>query len=245
MSRAARQISETGIYHVVFRGINKQDIFEEDADYKKMLEILKNIKEDIQFDIYVYCFMSNHVHLLIKENKPGEISSIMKRLLTAYVMWFNKKYDRTGALIAGRYKSQPVDVDDYFLCVIRYIHQNPVKAKIVESLDMYKWSSYGAYSGKKDDITSTDFVYGLLSKEQFEEFHRQEEREVFIVDDKIKLTDEAIRRAIITEYEVEPMEIGSLPRKNRNALITALKEKYSIRQIERVCGISRGIIAKR
>lgn len=244
MSRIARQISDSGIYHVVFRGINKQDIFEEAADYKKMLEILKSIKEDIQFEIYVYCFMSNHVHLLLKENKQGEISSIMKRLLTTYAMWYNKKYYRTGALIAGRYKSQPVDVDDYFLCVVRYIHQNPVKAKMVESVDMYKWSSYGAYIDKNDCITSTDFVYSLLPKEQFEEFHRQEEREVFIVDDKIKLTDEAIRRAIITEYEVEPMEIGGLPKKNRNALLAALKEKYSIRQIERVCGISRGIISR-
>ena len=130
MSRLARQISSTGLYHIIFRGVNKQHIFEEDADYLKLLGILKQLKTEMNFKIYVYCFMSNHVHILLHEKEMGQISLIMKRTLTKYARWFNIKYSRSGALIANRYKSQPVEVDPYFLNVVRYIHQNPLKAKI-------------------------------------------------------------------------------------------------------------------
>lgn len=244
MSRAARQTSETGIYHVVFRGINRQDIFEENLDYEKLLEIMKDIREDINYEIYVYCLMSNHVHLMIKEHNPGEISLIMKKLLTRYVMWYNKKYERIGPLIAGRYKSVPIEIDDYFLCAVRYIHQNPVKSGIVESIEEYPWSSYGTYCGKEDGITSKDFINEMFSGNDFKKFHQTDEREVFIVDDKIKLTDSAIRRAIMKEFDMEPKEISALSKKDRNIVISALKEKYTIREIERITGISRGIISR-
>ena len=85
----AREISESGLYHIVFRGVNKQHIFEEDTDYEKLMEILLNLKVEMEYEIYAYCFMSNHVHILLKENKKGEISQIMKRLLTKYARWYN------------------------------------------------------------------------------------------------------------------------------------------------------------
>ena len=245
MSRVSRKISETGIYHIVFRGINKQDIFEEPSDYEKLLEIIRNIKKDINFEIYVYCLMSNHVHLMLKESKAGEISLIMKRLLTSYVMWYNKKYGRTGSLIAGRYKSMPIEIDEYFLCVVRYIHQNPIKAGIVDNLNEYRWSSFRAYNGKEDGITSREFVNDMLPFDEFMDFHMEEEKEVFIVDDKIRLTDYAIRRSIIKELGIDPKLIASLPKENKNELIIALKQKYTTRQIERITGISRGVISKR
>ena len=138
MSRLARKISESGLYHIVFRGINRQHIFEKASDYKKMKEILTELKKDMGYEIYVYCFMSNHVHILLKEKSMGDISLIMKRLLTKYARWYNIKYGRSGALIENRYKSKPIDVDEYFLSVVRYIHQNPVKAKIVDDLAEYE-----------------------------------------------------------------------------------------------------------
>ena len=97
MSRLARQYSQSGIYHIVFRGVNRQHIFEEDNDYQKMIEILLSLKKEMKFEIYVYCFMSNHVHILLKENVLGEIGLIMKQLLTKYARWYNIKYRRSGA----------------------------------------------------------------------------------------------------------------------------------------------------
>ena len=244
MSRLAREISPTGLYHIVFRGVNKQHIFEEETDYLKMIYILRDLKAELYFEIYSYCFMSNHVHLLIKEKNTGEISQIMKRLLTKYAMYFNKKYQRTGALIANRYKSQPVEFDAYFLSVIRYIHQNPVKAGIADKIEDYRWNSYNEYVDGKKNIVDTDFVLQLISRKEFKQFHQVSEIDVFLVSDKLKLTDEAIRRAIMKEQKIEPQQISTFDRVTRNALLHELKEKYSIRQLERVTGISRGIIAK-
>ena len=85
MARLAREISENGLYHIVFRGVNRQRIFEEDSDYEKLREILVELKAEMNYQIYVYCFMSNHVHILLKEKNMGDISLIMKRLLTKNV----------------------------------------------------------------------------------------------------------------------------------------------------------------
>ena len=119
MSRSAREYSSSGIYHIVFRGVNQQSIFEEKADYEKLKRAIAIVKEEMKFKIYAYCFMSNHVHLVIHENQERDISLIMKRILTKYARWYNIKYGRSGALIANRYKSVPVEIDEYFLQLIR------------------------------------------------------------------------------------------------------------------------------
>lgn len=81
MARKARKLSETGFYHIMFRGINHQNIFEEEEDFEYMLEILKDLKMELKFELQAYCFMSNHVHLLLKEVKMGDVLNIFKRLL--------------------------------------------------------------------------------------------------------------------------------------------------------------------
>ncbi len=244
MARLARQISESGLYHIVFRGVNKQSIFEEEIDYIKLKNILKDLKKEMKYEIYVYCFMSNHVHILLKEAKMGDISLIMKRLLTKYALYYNRKYDRSGALIANRYKSQPVEVDEYFLAVVRYIHQNPVKAYMVDNIEDYPWSSYREYAFNEIGIADKEFVSEMLPGEEFIEFHKTDEENIFIVDDKLKVTDDSIRRDIIKRYGYEPNKIGELDKSERNEILHELKEKYSIREIERVTGITRGVIAR-
>ena len=241
MARQARQFSSTGLYHIVFRGMNKHDIFEEETDYRKMIEIIEKLKEEMNFSIYVYCLMTNHVHILLKEQKTGDIITIMKRMLTKYAMWFNFKYKRSGALIANRYKSEPIEVDDYFFSVVRYIHQNPLKAGMVDKIKKYKWSSYNEYINS-NGISDKKFILESLSLKEFIEFHDVFEEEVFEVSNRTKKTDETIRREIIKQIKMEPMEIGTLCKNERNAIILLLKEKYSTRQIERITGISRGII---
>ena len=244
MARLARQISESGLYHIVFRGLNKQSIFEEDADYIKMKEIITELKTEMHFEVYVYCFMSNHVHILLKEQNMGDISLIMKRLLTKYARWYNIKYRRSGALIANRYKSQPVEVDEYFMSVVRYIHQNPLKAKMVKNIGDYKWSSYREYLDSIQGLTDKTFVLDMISLEEFESFHQIVEDAIFLVDDKVRLTDDEIRRKILKSYGVEPREIFNMNRNQRNEMLKQLKKTYSIRQLERITGISRGIIHK-
>jgi len=107
MSRPPRVLSSTGLYHVIFRGINHLNIFEETDDYKKMLDIFAKLKEKENIEIYAYCLMTNHVHIFLKEKEAGDIKKVMHKLLTTYVVWFNRKYQRSGSLIGNRYKSEP------------------------------------------------------------------------------------------------------------------------------------------
>ena len=93
--RQARQRSESGVYHVILRGINRQDIFYDDDDYQHFLETIDQMKSDDQFAVYGYCLMTNHVHLLIQEN-TDTISRIMSRIGTSYAWWYNRKYGRSG-----------------------------------------------------------------------------------------------------------------------------------------------------
>ena len=113
MSRLARRISETGMYHIMFQGVGKQSVFKEEADYQKLMEILVRVKSEAEFELYAYSFMANHVHLFVREQNQGDISLIMKKLLAHYATWFNKKYQRAGALFDNRYKSEPVEGEEY------------------------------------------------------------------------------------------------------------------------------------
>lgn len=254
MSRMPRELSETGLYHIIFRGLNRQNIFEEEADFYMMKNILRKTKEENAFNIYAYCFMSNHGHLFIEENQAGDISYIMHRILTKYAGWYNKKYIRSGSLFGNRYKSEPVEKDSYLLSLLRYIHQNPLKAGIVKDLSQYKWSSYNEYIGALNNgITDIEFILKMLANNKnearisFIDFHNEIEKDSFDIIDSRKRSEEQIRRRIIKLLDgKEPHAIGGLPKEERNNWIKILREKegFSIREIERATGISRGIISR-
>jgi REP element-mobilizing transposase RayT len=133
MARYARRKSESGIFHIMLRGINKQSIFEDNEDRERFLNTIERYRKVSEYKIYGYCLMGNHVHLLLKE--AGEsISDAIKRICSSYVHWYNWKYDRCGHLFQDRYKSEPVEDEIYLLTVLRYIHQNPVKAGLTKTV---------------------------------------------------------------------------------------------------------------
>jgi len=245
MGRQARQLSNSGFYHVVFRGINHQHIFENENDYTYFLKDLQYLKGDLAFEVHAYCLMSNHVHLLLKEKCLGDISLIMKRLLTKYAMYFNRKYQRSGTLIASRYKSVPVEADEYFIPLQRYIHQNPLKAGLVNKLDEYFFSSYREYLFG-GGLVDTEFTLGLIDREEWICLQQVQENDVFEVSGKLSMNDEEIRRRIMLHTNGrEPHEIGKWEKAERDSMLRKLKEAgLSIRKIERVTGISRGVVEK-
>ena len=244
MSRLARTISESGVYHILFRGVNQQNIFEEDADFNKLKETMVRVKKDLEFEVYAYCFMSNHVHIVLKEKKYGDISLIMKRILTKYARWYNIKYGRSGALIANRYKSVPVEIDEYFLNLIRYIHQNPVKAGVVDKAENYPYSSFLEYVNKSN-FTDTYFVLQMISKGEFIEYHNEIEEMNFRVTDSKKKTDEDVLMFLKKNYNIDnPKTISKFSKVDRNMILANLKKEFPIRQLQRITGISRGVITK-
>ena len=157
----ARVKSSTGIYHIIMRGINRQIIFEDTEDYIQFLESLTRQKEMSQIEIYAYCLMSNHVHLLIKEGNE-DLGTVFKRIGSSYVYWYNWKYNRRGHLFQDRYISEVVEDDSYLLSVIRYIHHNPLKAGITRALPEYRWCSYNEYTNRKD-ICNIETGLGIFS----------------------------------------------------------------------------------
>ncbi len=136
MPRKAREKSETGIYHVMIRGIDRREVFLEDEDKIKFINNLEKAKRTGEFELCGYCLMDNHIHLLIKEKE--DIGTSIKRITVGYVGWHNRKYERTGHLFQNRYLSECINTESYLITVLRYIHQNPVKAKMVESVEEYQ-----------------------------------------------------------------------------------------------------------
>lgn len=251
MPRAAREKSNTGIYHVMFRGINRQTIFVDDEDYQKYLETLKTYQAKSGYIIYAYCLMSNHIHLLIKE-VTEDLGISFRRIGASYVYWYNWKYGRSGHLFQDRYKSEIVETDSYFLTVLRYIHQNPYKVGMVKNIADYPWSSYGEYVGESK-LCDVELGLSLFSTNRvkavklFKEFNLAENHDQCLdYDQGVRLNDTEATDFIKSIAGVQsPAEIALFEKEKRNEVIKACKDKgLSFRQIERLTGISFGVIRK-
>lgn len=138
------------IYHVINRGNNRQAVFFEDDDYSRYLSVVYRFKKAYGFELYAYCLMTNHVHLLIKVNQGGTISKIMQSITLAHTKHYHLKYHSSGHVWQGRFKSPIVSNDDYVIDVMRYIENNPVKAGMVKRPEDYRWSSYCLNTRIKD-----------------------------------------------------------------------------------------------
>ncbi len=249
MARQAREKSSTGIYHIMLRGVNRQTIFKDDEDRQKLFETFNKFKDISNFQIYGYCFMGNHIHALLKEDSEP-LSICVKRISSSFVYWYNLKYDRRGHLFQERYKSETVEDDTYFLTVLRYIHQNPVKAEIAKNVSDYKWSSYQEYVSKPI-ITDTKFALKLFSNDKekaisyFKKFNNhQNEDKCLDYDEREQLTDDEIRALLLQQGIDNNTHFLTLNKETRNKILKNLKlvEGVTIRQLSRVTGISKSVI---
>lgn len=167
MPRAARKKDPTAVYHVMARSITEFDMFPEDDDKNRFLDILKKCKEKYHCKVYGYCLMTNHYHLHVDCN-GFDISVFMKSLNQIYVKYINNKYNRKGHLLADRFNSKIIDTDEYNLMVSAYIHNNAkdIPGYSVRVFD-YPYSSMGIYLGKAKDIrklVNTDFILGSVNE---------------------------------------------------------------------------------
>ena len=250
MPRKAREKGSSGIYHLMARGINKQNIFIDDFDRQKFLDFILKFNENSDCIIYGYCLMNNHIHLLFHE-KEGNISDFMKKVNGSYAQYFNNKYERVGHLFQGRFKSEPVDTEQYLHTVLRYIHQNPLKAGLVDNIELYKWSSYGEYIGKPQ-IVDVDFILGIYNSERskaieyFDRFSRENNNDQCLEsEEKIKLSDQELFE-VLNKYNIDINQIYELCREERNKIIRRIKKinGVTIRQISRITGLSKSLIDK-
>lgn len=165
MARPLRIEYPGAFYHVINRGNGGEHIFISDRDREKFLEYIEIAVDRFEINIHTYCLMKNHYHLLVETPHPN-LSQAIKWINGSYVTYFNRKRQRPGHLFQGRFKSILVDADEYLKPLSRYIHLNPVRAKIVQKLVAYHWSSYPAYIGmmKPPNLLKTDWLLGLFGR---------------------------------------------------------------------------------
>ncbi len=160
--------------HVIARGNRRNDIFRDRTDYELYLNYLQEAIEyyDNRYHIIAYTLMTNHVHLEV-ETEDRDISDFIKRVHSRYAWNFNKKYNYIGHLFQDRYRSELIENDNYVLESSRYIHLNPVRARMVEHPAEYEWSSYSMYIGKeKEKIIESEKLLFYFNKENCRELYK-------------------------------------------------------------------------
>ena len=225
MGREKREISDSGIYHIYFCGINKQKIFCDDEDRECFISVIVKNKES--FELFSYCLLNTSVNLLVKEKK-GKISEAMQKILTRYASYFNRKYKRSGSLFENRYKSMPIKNDEVFDAV-NFIHKIPSNYK------SYKWSSY-----------SENSICDIEYSDDFYEIHKKEPDFGFDLSDMKMVRDRKLiikLKSLIGDLEIE--DIKKLSKKERDDVLKMLRENgFTIGQLMRFTGISRSVVTR-
>lgn len=240
-----RQARTAGEYlHIIVRGIGKQILFEDSADREKYLLLLKRYSAGSEITILAYCLMENHVHLLVRDTSAA-ISVFMKKMGVSYAQYYNRKYDRLGHLFQDRYKSENISGDQNLLSAFRYILNNPREAGLCRVED-YPWSNYHEY-GKEGGLTDTRMLYAMIGNEaELQSFLQREDDATHLDADTHKKDDAWALAMIQKELHIKSgTQLQQMERLQRDEALAFLKSKgISIRQLERLTGINRGVIQK-
>lgn len=244
MPRDKRKKSNTKVYHVIDRGINKQDILLDKQDFLKYMEEIENTKEKYKYEIYAYALMNDHVHFIIHD-KNENMSTAIQSLNVRYSLYFNKKYERTGHLFENRFKSHAIEDESYLKNVVRYIHKNPENA----GLNPYIWTSYNEYLSRSKIINKEAVlkVFGEYKQEAidtFKQFHKNYIKyQDYNKDYELvtKITDEEAINAIkgiLNEENLYKIQNYEKDKKEKTIQILLQIEGIKKGQLSRILGIS-------
>lgn len=247
MARAPRKKSYTKVYHIIIRGINKQDIFLDKQDFRKFIKEIERVKEKYRFEIYSYSLMSNHVHIVISDENEN-LSIAIQSLTVSYSNYFNKKYERIGHLFENRFKSHAIENENYLKNVVRYIHKNPENAGIKK----YLWTSYYEYIKNNPKLINPKQVMNIFENniKNFIIFHdiyekNQDYDKGYEMISKLQ-DEEAIQ--IMQEITNEPnlIKIQNYEDINKKQTIYKILKIEGITkvQIARILGINRKTIER-
>ena len=255
MTKIPRIYSKSKTYHIILKGIDNQNIFYDDNDRKNFLKKILITKKEFNYQVYAYCLMDNHVHMVTRCEKSF-LSKSMQSLMIRYVHYFNKKYKRTGTLVQNRFKSKNIENQKYFLEVCKYIHRNPENAGMGKT-ENYKWSSYKEYLGKEKIIDKGVLLYYLNNDiNEFIKYTAQDNiyenlSELAEYEMIRKLTDGEINSILMKMFEIG--NVNEIPYyfKNlkREELVKCVERMKMIKgtnktQLARIIRISRYIIEK-
>ncbi len=235
------------------------ELFLDEEDKNRFLETLLRFKESNNYELYAYCLMRNHVHLLIKEVEDT-IQRLMKRIGVSYVYYFNQKYNRVGHLFQDRYKSEVIDSEQYFLGCSRYIHNNPVAAGLVRFPEEYHWSSYSYYLAASDNrnLLNIDFLLdhfandrakAILELREFTESNNEDEyleyQDVNIESGIQRVDWQKVLAAILKKHNTSLEDLRTTKDADRRNLVLQeikLVSNFSIRELSRLLKMSKDTI---
>lgn len=252
MGRKPRVEFKGAIYHVIKRGNNREYIFQERQDKECLLKYIEYAKEDGGFNLLGYVIMDNHYHLMI-ETKDKPLHKIMQTVNNRYSKDYNQRHNRSDHVFGGRYKGILVQDDKYLFSLLRYIHYNPVRAKICKNMDQYNWSSDQYYRKNVNGLVQIDKILNMFSDnrrmalEEYERFMDQKEplikanafyeyEEVDIIgelkaennatgnpDDEDNTLDGILRRVVTSDEDFERIKTGSRQRSLKEYKISYVK----------------------
>ncbi len=251
MARVPRTKSSTGYYHIVLRGNNRSTIFFDNQDRLTFLEYLSKQKDKGLLVINAYCLMSNHIHILLQDT-GNNLTTAMRSICTSYALYINKKYQRTGHLFDNRYRSETIDDERYLFAVLRYIHQNPVKAGICSKVEEYRWSSDKYYRNADNTKLVSTNILDFINKNKSAAISNyirlmqipEGNKFLDILDDP--LTESEIKDII--KQELSKAGIANIKddrtRDNLARLVSSLHKNngISIRKIASTLGVSKGFV---
>jgi putative transposase len=257
MARKPRLEVEGGLYHLITRGVDRRDIFHSVEDRLKFLSLIAAQKGKLPFYLYAYCLMTNHIHLLI-ERCTDDIGRIMHRVLTGYTQYYNRRYRRSGHLLQGRHKAILCQSDPYLAELVRYIHLNPVRAKMVATPEEYPYSSHRAYIDLEPagpvDVDPVLRRFGpkrAIARERFAQFvasgaNLGHQPQFYKDQDGVLGSEEFVDQTIhrIGDFDTRAAAMRRKAEANRSelrkvALIRAVEMVCDVRQVD-FCGPAKG-----
>ena len=190
MARRKTQFVEGEFYHIYNRGCNKEQIFREERNYVFLLTNLKEKAKKHQISVIAYCLMPNHYHFLLRQDAETSVGVLIQDVFNSYTKAFNEMFQRTGTLFEGPFKSIHVDKEEYLLHLCRYIHRNPLDAKLVNDIESWQFSNYHEWVGKRNgNLFDQKFLGDHFQRpQQYAEFVLQYEAPKKLQKEMSKLT---------------------------------------------------------
>ena len=243
MGRKPREVSEMGTYHLIMRGVAKNNIFTCDDDRQKFKEVMFRFCEELKIGLISYVLMDNHVHMEVREQEEKSYSSLVKKICTSYVQhYFNKKYDRSGALFQHRFKSRAVNSKQDMVNVSKYIHQNALVQGISEP---FRYTSYGEILDSYDKKCPIKAIFSeplqkMMSKRHFKDMVKKCDKTMLMQED-YTLSDDQVRGYICRALGIE--SVGFLHKADRVsrdfALKTLAENGITLKRLARITSLTK------
>lgn len=239
MPRIAMKDYNTSFFHIMVQGIRKEYVFREEEDIETYYRLIYKYISKYHVKIIAYCIMNNHAHLLVYVEKINELSEFMRAINTTYALYYNKKYKLNGYVFRNRYRAEPLYSQKYLINCINYIHNNPVVAKICDSMEKYKFSSYIEYK----------FKYGNVIKESIKKFPEINVLFIDNINDEIQTSENFIEyeeEKEFTEAESIIENFKKLNKVNNEDIIKNKEYLYEIAvKLNKECGLTHEEIANK